>query len=561
MENKKNKFSYISSKAAREFLENNGYLYEQELSDITVPNEILGLINQDLIAKYQLLPFRIEKNMLYIFTTFENMAIKMDIKRDVQKALKTKGQNLNIDLIYTESNLRTLIRSNYNLNFDTTKKSTTNIDNKDIPAVRMKVMNMINTAIDRDVSDIHILPTEGRVIVEFRIKGKLIDVSSEFKFPEEQRRTVANIAKILDTSGQIDQSNSLVEGNGSFEYAYQGTIVNIRISTIPTAQGFESIALRLLVRRNDKRRLDDLGYNKTDINIIRAINKACANGLILIAGPTGAGKSTLNYALVYDDVEHAMNNYNEMKYVETIENPVEIFEPTFCQVQERLTPDNPKLNFPPERIMEAFLRHDPDIIIYGEIRSKVDADVATKSGQTGHKVYATVHANDCVTTILRLLDLDISRVSLLEQIRIIMSQRLIKILCPTCSKEYHLTEQDKILLTPKEYETLSCCNLKTIGDADKVSQCPDCDGTGYLKRLPILEYIVFNDELRDLFMDTDVKYTVITKVLQKYKFENMWDKTFGLIKSGQVDLGEAIGTVGNKIAINNIINNIYKKEV
>ena len=167
---------------------------------------------------------------------------------------------------------------------------------------------------------------------------------------------------------------------------------------------------------------------------------------------------------------------------------MEISEPSFTQTQPRLSPDKPELNLDAPRLLTTFLRQDPDLILYGEIRTKIDASVATMAGQTGHKVYATVHANDCVTTILRLLDLGVSRVSLLEQIRMIMSQRLIKILCPHCSKEYHLTEQDKIILDENDYNILSKSTLKTIGNIEDVEKCEYCNGIGYIKRIPILEY-------------------------------------------------------------------------
>ena len=417
-------------------------------------------------------------------------------------------------------------------------------------------MNMIKTAIDRDVSDIHILPNVNGTIVAFRINGSLKDVSDEFKFTDEQRYQVANIAKNLDDSKQANTSLSLMPSRGSFEMQYNGLTVNVRISTIPTYEQFEKINFRLLIKSNNKRRITELGYSPKDIEIIRLVNKITTNGLFITAGPTGSGKSTMIYSILYDEVDRAFTYYGELKNVMTIESPVEISEPSFTQTQPRLSPDKPELNLDAPKLLTTFLRQDPDMILYGEIRTKEDAIVATAAGQTGHKVYATVHANDCVTTILRLLDLGVSRVSLLEQIRIIMSQRLIKVLCPHCCKDYKLTSQDKIILNPEDYDILSKANLKTIGNMETVENCEYCHGTGYIKRIPILEYIIMTDALRDLFMETNLKYTEIAAILKKYNFKTMWENTFDYIKNGEVDLGEAISTVSNKTAIDNIIKHI-----
>ena len=549
-----NNLGIITNEAVSDFLQKENLIYDNDLENITIENNVLNLFDMDLIKKYQILPLKIENTTLKVLVSIQNMNIERDIKNELRNELKKKSLQLDIDIVYTPADIKRVITRFYNLTFSISKRNVNIFNEEEYTPVKNKVMKMIDTAIERNVSDIHILPTEGGVIVGFRINGSLKDVSDEFKFTEDQRLIIANIAKGLDTSGQADAGNTLMPAQGSFEYVYGNKTVNIRISTVPTALGFEKIALRLLVRKNDVIKLEQLGYFQEDIDVIRTVNQSCTNGLFITAGPTGSGKTTVIFSQLYDEVDRARERYNEMKNVMTIENPVEILEPRFAQVQERLTPDNKKLNMDAVLILETFLRQDPDIILFGEIRSRDDADVATKAGQTGHKVYATVHANDCVTTILRLLDLGVSKVSLLEQIRIIMSQRLVKLLCPHCCRDYTLSKTDKIILTKEEYDILSKSNLKTLGRPEDVANCPYCKGSGYLKRMPVLEYIVFNDELRDIFMEQQIKYSAINEVLKKYRFKSMWDKIFDYIKSGRIDLGEAIGSVGNKTATNNIIN-------
>ena len=549
----------LTPKKTEKFFEEN-VKFQKPLSEIEIDKNILSIFNEDIIKKYIVLPYKLENNVLTVITSTNNMNKQRDISLSIKKILSINNKNWNITIKYTDNNseLKRIITQNTQYTFSTIANNDKEI-NIDMPATRQKVLNMINVAIDRDVSDIHILPNINGIIVAFRVNGSLKDVSDEFKFTLDQRKQIANIAKNLDESGQARTSSDLVPSRGSFEVKHNGINVNIRISTVPTAAGYEKINFRLLVKRNNKRKITDLGYAKEDIDIIRLANKITTNGLFITAGPTGSGKSTMIFSVLYDEVDRAMLNYNELKNVMTIENPVEISEPSFTQTQPRLSPDKPELNLDAPRLLTTFLRQDPDLILYGEIRTKIDASVATMAGQTGHKVYATVHANDCVTTILRLLDLGVSRVSLLEQIRMIMSQRLIKILCPHCSKEYHLTEQDKIILDENDYNILSKSTLKTIGNIEDVEKCEYCNGIGYIKRIPILEYIIMTDELRDLFMDSNIKYTEIASILKHCKFKNMWQKTFNYIKDGKVDLGEAISTVSNKTAVDNIIKYIQKE--
>lgn len=546
----------LTPKKVEDFFQKN-IKFKKPLSEIKINQNLIKLFGQSIIEKYIILPYRMVDNVLEVISPLNNMNKIRDLTFDIEKELEKNNKKWKINILFTDSNteLKRIVIKTFNLNFTTTVTTSEEID-ENISITRNKVINMIKTAIDRDVSDIHILPNVNGTIVAFRINGSLKDVSDEFRFTDQQRYQVANIAKNLDESNQANTSLTIMPSRGAFEIKYNGLIVNIRISTIPTFAGFEKINFRLLVKKNNKRKITELGYSPKDIEVIRLTNKITTNGLFITAGPTGSGKSTMIYSILYDEVDRAFNAYGELKNVMTIESPVEISEPSFTQTQPRLSPDKPELNLDAPKLLTTFLRQDPDMILYGEIRTKTDAVVATTAGQTGHKVYATVHANDCITTILRLLDLGVSRISLLEQIRIIMSQRLIKILCPHCCKDYILTPQDKIVLSNHDYDILSNANLKTIGNIEDVEKCEYCHGTGYIKRIPILEYIIMTDTLRDLFMESNLKYTEIGNILKEYNFETMWDKTFNYIKEGKIDLGEAISTVSNKTAIENIIKNI-----
>ena len=249
-----------------------------------------------------------------------------------------------------------------------------------------------------------------------------------------------------------------------------------------------------------------------------------------------------------------LKNADYEKIVVTIEDPVEIYNPNYCQVQIHETEDN-ATNFSSQKALQVILRQDPEIILYNEIRNKTDAETVIQAGATGHQVFTTLHANDCITAISRLLDLGVSKVSLLNQVNLISSQRLIGILCPHCQREYKLSESDKILLSKEEYNRLSTIDLKQIGTVEQRNNCPHCNHTGYINRIAIVEYVLFNDDLKDILYHTS-SMKEIKEALKKNKFISMWEKGLDYVVAGKTSLIELYNQIGNKDAINNLINNL-----
>ena len=305
----------LTPKKTEKFFEEN-VKFQKPLSEIEIDKNILSIFNEDIIKKYIVLPYKLENNVLTVITSINNMNKQRDISLSIKKILSINNKNWNVTIKYTDNNseLKRIITQNTQYTFSTITNNDKEI-NIDMSATRQKVLNMINVAIDRDVSDIHILPNINGIIVAFRVNGSLKDVSDEFKFTLDQRKQIANIAKNLDESGQARTSSDLVPSRGSFEVKHNGINVNIRISTVPTAAGYEKINFRLLVKRNNKRKITDLGYAKEDIDIIRLANKITTNGLFITAGPTGSGKSTMIFSVLYDEVDRAMLNYNELKKI------------------------------------------------------------------------------------------------------------------------------------------------------------------------------------------------------------------------------------------------------
>ena len=298
-----------------------------------------------------------------------------------------------------------------------------------------KVKNIIADAIEFGASDIHFLPYKFNnrysIKILYRINGKNVNHSADYDFTENEIPRISMAIKRLDTSASSDMLRKNMPNKGSFLTKDKlGNDVDVRISTMPMVSGMEKVVLRLQQFLSKQKTLYDIGYLSKDIDIIKNQLKICPTGLFIITGPTGSGKTTTLHAQIGEVVKNA--DYE--KIVVTIEDPVEIYNPNYCQVQIHETEDN-ATNFSSQKALQVILRQDPEIILYNEIRNKTDAETVIQAGATGHQVFTTLHANDCITAISRLLDLGVSKVSLLNQVNLISSQRLIGILCPHCQRD------------------------------------------------------------------------------------------------------------------------------
>ena len=418
-----------------------------------------------------------------------------------------------------------------------------------------KVKNIIADATEFGASDIHFLPYKFNnrysIKILYRINGKNVNHSADYDFTENEIPRISMAIKRLDTSASSDMLRKNMPNKGSFLTKDKlGNDVDVRISTMPMVSGMEKVVLRLQQFLSKQKTLYDIGYLSKDIDIIKNQLKICPTGLFIITGPTGSGKTTTLHAQIGEVVKNA--DYE--KIVVTIEDPVEIYNPNYCQVQIHETEDN-ATNFSSQKALQVILRQDPEIILYNEIRNKTDAETVIQAGATGHQVFTTLHANDRITAISRLLDLGVSKVSLLNQVNLISSQRLIGILCPHCQREYKLSESDKILLSEEEYNRLSTIDLKQIGTVEQRNNCPHCNHTGYINRIAIVEYVLFNDDLKDILYHTS-SMKEIKEALKKNKFISMWEKGLDYVVAGKTSLIELYNQIGNKDAINNLINNL-----
>lgn len=545
---------FITDESLKQKMIAKGKYIDASLVKLNIPANIVALVDKNIAQKYKILPFNYdeEHQTLYIVCN-EDALLEQD---EIEDIFSTR-LNATIKLVLTDNyNLKEALKYYYKVDLNTQSMAHEVQENiEDNAPILNKVKNIIADAIEFGASDIHFLPYKFNncysIKILYRINGKNVNHSADYDFTENEIPRISMAIKRLDTSASSDMLRKNMPNKGSFLTKDKlGNDVDVRISTMPMVSGMEKVVLRLQQFLSKQKTLYDIGYLSKDIDIIKNQLKICPTGLFIITGPTGSGKTTTLHAQIGEVVKNA--DYE--KIVVTIEDPVEIYNPNYCQVQIHETEDN-ATNFSSQKALQVILRQDPEIILYNEIRNKTDAETVIQAGATGHQVFTTLHANDCITAISRLLDLGVSKVSLLNQVNLISSQRLIGILCPHCQREYKLSESDKILLSKEEYNRLSTIDLKQIGTVEQRNNCPHCNHTGYINRIAIVEYVLFNDDLKDILYHTS-SMKEIKEALKKNKFISMWEKGLDYVVAGKTSLIELYNQIGNKDAINNLINNL-----
>lgn len=337
------------------------------------------------------------------------------------------------------------------------------------PIVRL-LNAIVLQAVTSGASDINIRPEKDRVNVYYRIDGKMQFVRTL------HRSLLPALVSRVKITGQMDISERRLPQDGHARMMRQGRQVDLRISIIPTVNG-ESVVIRVLDKQAGFRPLDDLGLNKRDLELTkRLINRP--NGIFLVTGPTGSGKSTTLYAIL-DEVKR------RNPHILTVEDPVECDMEGIEQVQISLAK-----GYTFAHALRHFLRHDPDVIMVGEIRDEETAHIANKAALTGHLVFSTLHTNDAPSTVTRLLDMGIESYLLSTTLLGIMAQRLIRVNCAHCV--------DDEVVEPHIRKTLK---LKEDEKFRRGAGCFKCNYSGYQGRVTVSELMVITPEIADLITE------------------------------------------------------------
>ena len=342
-------------------------------------------------------------------------------------------------------------------------------------AVVRLVTNMLAQAIANGASDIHLEPFEDEFKMRYRIDGVLYEMKTQ---PKEIAMAIVSRIKILSKL-DIAERRLPQDGRISYQLASDKEPIDLRVAVLPTMYG-ESVVLRVLDRSAVQLELDRIGLREDELAKMRLIiNKP--NGIVLVTGPTGSGKTTTLYA--------ALRELNQVDTkILTAEDPVEYDIDGMIQCQVNLEQE---LTF--ARLLRSFLRQDPDIILVGEIRDLETAQISIQASLTGHLVFATLHTNDAPSSILRLLDLGVESFLLTATIEAIVAQRLVRRICTKCKEEFVPSEEHLMELSLRTADIQGRTLYRGRG-------CENCTKSGYKGRMAIFEIMLMDDELRDLVM-------------------------------------------------------------
>ena len=342
---------------------------------------------------------------------------------------------------------------------------------EEAPVIEL-VNNILAQAMDQRASDIHIEPEELVFHVRMRTDGIL---HTRMTLPASRYPAVASRVKLI--SG-MDIAERRLPQDGRLSTRVSGQEIDVRASSVPAVHG-ESIVLRLLPKERQDLSLARLGFSARDLAMFRGWARE-PHGIVLVTGPTGSGKSTTLYATLEE------MNQRDRKMI-TVEDPVEYEVEGVTQIQA-----NAEIGYTFARALRAILRQDPDVIMIGEIRDLETAEIAVQSALTGHLVLSTLHTNDAVSAFTRLVDMGVEPFLVATSVRAVQAQRLVRRLCPHCSRP----QDDVLPAIRKLVEPLS--EPGAVPEWRVAVGCPQCQGTGYRGRLGIYELVDVTPEMQEL---------------------------------------------------------------
>lgn len=451
-----------------------------DLSSRKINTEAVSKIPEEVAREKTVFAFEINHGRLMVATNdpvnfyiFEDLKVTTGMEIVPQISTKTMIEAA-INKYYSSQAIDSTVNELENESDDTTidlekEESEGRIDSAPI----VKLVNMmVETAFRTECTDIHIEPFKDRTRIRFRIDGELVE--QEMKIPPSFHNSIITRIKIL---AGMNIAEKRIPLDGRYGTKIDGVNLDMRVSTIPCVYG-EKCVIRLLSTADDKtRKITDLGMTDYNYQMFEQIIR-CPNGVMLVTGPTGSGKSTTLYATLG---ELSQPNVN----IVTVEDPVEkkIDGINQCQI-------NAKAGMTFAAALRSILRQDPDIIMVGEIRDGETADIAIRAAITGHFVLSTLHTNDAAGTIVRLVDMGVAPYMVASSLVGIVAQRLVKLLCKECKEKFLLEDPEDLKLMNRT-EPVEIYRPRQGG-------CRFCHNTGYQGRTAIHEIIVTTPDIKEL---------------------------------------------------------------
>jgi type IV pilus assembly protein PilB len=528
----------------------------------SVHEEILNYVPEESAMHYRIMPLKVEDGVLIVAANDpENLQIREvlnfvstkydlpykfvfmlteDIKKIQEFYSNLKGEVTDA-LSTLEGELNAEIAAGVEEASPEDKKTMEHIE-EDAPVTKI-VATILRYAVDGNASDIHIEPSETKIKVRFRVDG---DLMTSLELPLNVHLAVVARVKIL-SSMRLDERRKPQDGR--FSATFDGRKIDFRVSVLPTSHG-EKVVMRILDNERGVRSLDDVGISPHLLKVIRKAIKE-PYGIILISGPTGSGKSTTLYAML-SEVDRFTKN------VLSLEDPVEYNMDGVSQSQVR-----PEIGYTFANGLRAALRQDPDIIMVGEIRDKETAQLAIQAALTGHLVLSTIHTNNSIGVVPRLIDMGVDPYLIAPTLKLAIAQRLARRVCDDAGKEEPLSESTRIMMEqtfktlPQKYHDRIPTNKTMV----RPEPTPSC-ATGLKGRVAVMEALEVDDEIQSLILQNasedqmfqtarkngfmSMKEDAIIKALEHViPIEEM--NAFGSQIAQDIELDQPILTVDNQV--------------
>ncbi|MBU1087691.1 MAG: Flp pilus assembly complex ATPase component TadA [Candidatus Omnitrophica bacterium] len=476
---------FVSEKDMLEVLSNVFQMPIVDLKGENIDANVVNLISYDIAKRYGVFPLRNEpENVVLAMSNPQDIIalddLKLLVNKSIQPFLASKSDiAICIEKYYhVDDSLYDLLK---NIAEDSSVEVAASGSAKGIvqsemlqaecsPVVRL-VKVILSDAIRNRATDIHVEPQENFVEVRYRIDGYLKNI---LKIPTEMYSQFVARIKIMSN---LDIAENKKPQDGRAEIMFKNRKIDLRVSIIPTYYG-EKVVLRVLDPQKSKIELSKIGFSPVEVGMMQTLFTR-PQGMILVTGPTGSGKtSTLYAALGFVK--------NETKNIVTIEDPIEYLMDGVNQIQV-----NPKRDVTFATSLRSVLRQDPDVILVGEIRDSETAEIAFKASLTGHLVFSTLHTNDAVASISRLYDIGLEAYLIASSVVLIIAQRLVRVICPDCKSEYVPEAQERA----KFEQSIKKLNIEKFY---KGKGCKECGFSGYFGRTAIFEIFQLSKKVQDL---------------------------------------------------------------
>lgn len=492
-----------------------------DLTKTDIQPEMVEQIPKNMAKKYGVIPVKLERDHLFLamsdplnFMAIEEVRTATRKKIIPMIASENGVEHAIANLYGNEGAARAIAQMRQEAGFVRQDEVESNNEGEAASAPTIRLVNsIIERAVVEGASDIHLEPSEGDMNIRMRVDGRL---HSMLQVPRDLQESVVSRMKIM---GRMDIAEHRIPQDGRAEIRIKSKDIDLRLSTLPTIYG-EKIVIRLLNREAALLDRAGIGIRSDDSKKMDRLLQH-NSGVILLVGPTGSGKSSTMYTMIKELNQDTVN-------LITLEDPVEYHVDGITQVQI-----NEKTGMTFANGLRAILRQDPDIICVGEIRDGETAEIAMRAAMTGHLVISTLHTEDAISAIDRLRDMGVEPYLIAGGLRGIISQRLVRKICPNCKEAYEPAEDKMELMgfDPMSHNTFY-----------HGKGCPLCFHSGYRGRTGVFEFLMMNEKIRTCITETADKQT-LRKVMKESDFVSMAEHAKELVINGVTTVEEICRTI------------------